>query len=203
MPRRSVSAFLLLAITALVALWSGPSVRAQATPAAIAGRVSSADAGAMEGVYISAKMTGSPITVSVMTDSAGRYTFPRSRLAPGTYAISIRAIGYELDNTGPVTVTADKPAQRDLTLHKASDVSLQMSSAEWLMSFPGHRSAEAAAAELPDVPHAGADRAVAVYGGTVAAHPAADGKLRDDHDTAAARRCGRSVRRTGRGRAMK
>ena len=137
MPRRSVSAFLLLATIALVALWSGPPVRAQATPAAISGRVSSADAGAMEGVYISAKMTGSPITVSVMTDSAGRYTFPRSRLAPGTYAISIRAIGYELDNTGPVTVTADKPAQRDLTLRKASDVSLQMSSAEWLMSFPG------------------------------------------------------------------
>jgi hypothetical protein len=42
-----------------------------------------------------------------------------------------------LDNSGPVTVTADKPAQRDLTLRKASDVSLQMSTAEWLMSFPG------------------------------------------------------------------
>ena len=138
MPRRSLSAFFLLAMTGLVVLWSGPRVRAQAAPAAaITGRVSSADEGAMEGVYISAKMTGSPITVSVMTDGTGRYMFPRSRLVPGTYAISIRAIGYELDNIGPVTVTADKPAQRDLTLRKASDVSLQMSSAEWLMSFPG------------------------------------------------------------------
>src|SRR5262245_54541768 len=81
MPTRRLFAFLLLAITVLVVFWSGPRVRAQATAtAAITGRVSSADAGAMEGVYVSAKMTGSPVTVSVMTDSAGRYTFPRSRL---------------------------------------------------------------------------------------------------------------------------
>ena len=69
MPRRNVSAFLLLATSALVALWSGPRVRAQGTPAAITGRVSSADESAMEGVYISAKSTGYNNLVPLNTDT--------------------------------------------------------------------------------------------------------------------------------------
>ena len=51
----------------------------------------------MEGVVVSARKDGSTITVSVVSDDKGHFSFPASRLDPGHYAISIRAIGYDLD----------------------------------------------------------------------------------------------------------
>ena len=47
----------------------------------------------MEGVLVSAKKTGSTITTTVVTDEKGRYQFPAVRLAPGHYAMRIRATG--------------------------------------------------------------------------------------------------------------
>src|SRR4051812_6319406 len=83
----------------LLALAIGsPSAGAQDTQA-LAGTVSSAEEGPMEGVIVSAKKDGSNITVSVITDEQGHYAFPAPRLAPGAYKISIRAAGYELDST--------------------------------------------------------------------------------------------------------
>ena len=66
--------------------------------AALAGQVSSAKEGAMEGVVVSAKRAGgrpSPSASSPMT--TGHYSFPASRLEPGHYVLTIRAVGYELD----------------------------------------------------------------------------------------------------------
>ena len=40
----------------------------------------------MEGVLVSARKTGSTVTMTVVTDSTGRYSFPRNRLEPGEYA---------------------------------------------------------------------------------------------------------------------
>ena len=37
----------------------------------------------MEGVLVSAKKTGSNITVTVVSDKEGRYSFPATRLEPG------------------------------------------------------------------------------------------------------------------------
>ena len=51
---------------------------------ALTGLVSSADEGPMEGVLVSAKKDGSTITITVVTDAEGRYSFPADRLAPGT-----------------------------------------------------------------------------------------------------------------------
>ena len=70
--------------------------QAQGT-AALAGQVTSTEEGPMEGVVVSAKRQGSNITVSVITDEQGRYSFPANRLEPGEYALSIRAVGYDLD----------------------------------------------------------------------------------------------------------
>jgi len=39
---------------------------------------------------------------TVVTDDHGHYSFPTERLEPGTYSVSIRAVGYNLD--GPKTV---------------------------------------------------------------------------------------------------
>src|ERR1700687_666861 len=90
---------LLALIAALVGLHSVPS-QAQA-PAALAGQVSSAAEGPMEGVLVSAKRDGSPITNPVVSDNRGRFSSPAGKLEPGRYSLAIRAVGYDLE--GPKT----------------------------------------------------------------------------------------------------
>ena len=48
----------------------------------------------MEGVLVSAKRAGSKITLTVVSDEHGQYSFPRNRLDPGQYSVRIRAVGY-------------------------------------------------------------------------------------------------------------
>src|SRR5262245_472121 len=90
----------ILAIIGIVLAQAGP-LPAQAQSAALTGQVSSATEAVMEGVLVSAKKAGSTITLTVVSDDKGRYSFPADRLEPGSYAISIRAIGYKLE--GPKT----------------------------------------------------------------------------------------------------
>jgi virginiamycin B lyase len=101
---------------------------------ALAGQVTSAEEGAMEGVLVSAKK--GIVTVTVVSDAQGRFSFP-AKLEPGQYAIKIRAIGYDLDRPMTVDVASGGPAQLDLKLRKTEDLAAQMSNAEWLASFPG------------------------------------------------------------------
>jgi virginiamycin B lyase len=93
--------------------------------------------GPMEGVIVSAKRSGSTVTVSVVSDDKGRYRFSQARLAPGHYSIGMRAVGYEIDDPGPVEIVANRDRQLDLKLHKAQDLSVQLTNGEWLMSLPG------------------------------------------------------------------
>src|SRR5580704_9901604 len=80
---------------------------------------------------------GSPLTVTVVTDQAGRYAFPAGRLAPGHYTLHIRAIGYELAAPAGVDVGAEGPASADLALPTVADISGQLTSSEWFASMPG------------------------------------------------------------------
>src|SRR5262245_62202414 len=91
-----------LATTAafIIGLAPGAAGTAAAADAALAGKVTSAEEGAMEGVVVSARKDGSTIRVSVVTDAQGRYSFPASKLEPGRYKIAIRATGYDLDGGG-------------------------------------------------------------------------------------------------------
>ena len=82
----------------LALLFAATTLAAQ--EAAVTGVVTSDKEGAMEGVMVSAKRAGSTITVTVATDAQGRYSFPSARLAPGTYAVTMRAVGYELPQAG-------------------------------------------------------------------------------------------------------
>src|SRR5438309_579541 len=75
-------------------------------PLALTGQVTSAEEGPMEGVLVSAKKTGSPITITVVTDRDGRYRFPQARLEPGPYALRIRATGYDLSGAAAAHVVA-------------------------------------------------------------------------------------------------
>ena len=90
----------------------------------------------MEGVVVSAKKAGSTITVSVVSDAQGHFSFPSSKIEPGQYAMRIRAAGYELD--GPKTVDVGAAAAPiEIKLSKAKNVAAQLTSGEWLMSIPG------------------------------------------------------------------
>ena len=104
---------------------------------ALTGQVSSQEEGPMEGVLVSAKKAGSTITTTVVTDASGRYNFPRTRLDAGQYNLRIRAVGYELDDPGTVEIGGEKQATADLKLHRAKDLSSQITNSEWLMSMPG------------------------------------------------------------------
>ena len=112
-------------------------VTGSAASASLAGVVSSAAEGPMEGVLVSAKGAGSTVTVTVVSDNRGRYSFPRGRLQPGKYRLATRATGYDLADPGVVELTADKGAEVNLKLEKTKNLASQLMSAEWLMSVPG------------------------------------------------------------------
>ncbi|MFL6974728.1 MAG: carboxypeptidase regulatory-like domain-containing protein, partial [Xanthobacteraceae bacterium] len=118
---------------AMPSLLSG-SVAAQ-NNLAMTGVVTSAEEGAMEGVLVNAKK--GIITITVVSDKDGRYSFPAAKLEPGQYALSVRAVGYELDGRPSVDVAQDKAASLDLKLRKTRKLSSQLSNAEWILSAPG------------------------------------------------------------------
>jgi streptogramin lyase len=127
------------ACTTILVLQTAPDrLNAQArVPFALAGQVTSAEEGPMEGVMISAKKAGGTVTVTVVTDEQGRFGFPGNRLDPGTYALSIRAAGFDLESPSTADVVARKTATADLKLRKARDLASQLTNTEWLASFPG------------------------------------------------------------------
>src|SRR6185436_16685700 len=96
--------------------------------AAISGTVHSQQEGAMEGVVVTARRDGSPISVSVVTDARGKYAFPRSHVQPGRYTVTMRATGYDLMDPGAVEVSAGKSAPLDLNLVPTADLSKQLTS---------------------------------------------------------------------------
>jgi virginiamycin B lyase len=104
---------------------------------ALAGQIGSQEEGHMEGVLVSARRTGSPITITVVSDEQGRYRFPSSKLPPGQYALRIRAVGYDLEGPNSVEVGSVPATIADLKLHKTADLAAQLSNAEWFASLPG------------------------------------------------------------------
>src|SRR5690348_12979766 len=110
---------------------------ANSSGAALSGQVTSEKEPAMEGVVVGAKKGGSTITIDVVTDASGRYSFPSSKLGPGQYSLKIRAAGYEMDGPKSVEVAAGTTATADIKLHAAKNLAAQLNNAEWLMSMPG------------------------------------------------------------------
>jgi len=104
---------------------------------ALTGQITSAEEGPMEGVLVSAKRAGSTVTITVASDAQGRYVFPAAKLEPGQYALRIRAVGYDLDNSAAVEIRAQQSSTADLRLRKTEDLASQLSNGEWLASVPG------------------------------------------------------------------
>jgi streptogramin lyase len=110
---------------------------AQGKAAAITGQVSSEAEGAMEGVVVTARKAGAKLSISVVTDAQGRYSFPADRLEPGEYALTIRAVGFDLGGKPSADVAVEKTATVDLKLGKTRRLASQLSNAEWMASIPG------------------------------------------------------------------
>jgi len=104
---------------------------------ALSGHVTSEEEGPMEGVLVSAKRKDSTVTITVATDKAGLYRFPAAKLDPGSYTISIRAVGYDLDGPNTADLSAKAPTTADLKLRKTASLAKQLSNAEWIESIPG------------------------------------------------------------------
>ncbi len=104
---------------------------------ALSGVVSSQQEGNMEGVLVTVRREGANHTVTVVSDAQGRYSYPRTHLDSGTYALKIRAVGYDLVDPRPITVTSEQTAAADLRLQETKDLSKQLSSLEWVMAMPG------------------------------------------------------------------
>lgn len=113
-------------------------IRANNLPGtALTGQVSSQKEGPMEGVVIGAKKEGSTVTINVVSETKGRFSFPASKLDPGQYALKIRAAGYDLDGPKTVNVVAGKATTANIKLKPTENLSAQLSDAEWLLSIPG------------------------------------------------------------------
>ncbi len=128
---------LMFALIATVAVGLVDFASAQTQPAALTGQVGSAAEPVMEGVVVSAKREGSTVTVSVISDSKGQFSFPASRLEPGRYALAIRAVGYELDGPKSVELAAGGATKSDIKLRPTRNLPKQLTNAEWFLSFPG------------------------------------------------------------------
>jgi virginiamycin B lyase len=114
------------------------------TGPALTGKVSSAQEPVMEGVLVSARLDGSTVTTTVVSNAEGIYSFPADRLAPGHYTITTRAAGYQLDGPKAADVAAATATTADLTLAKTNALANQLSNGEWLLSLPGDDKIKAA-----------------------------------------------------------
>jgi virginiamycin B lyase len=131
---RRISIVAVVGLLAVTLLLPEPTA---AQTAALSGQVTSAKEGAMEGVVVSAKKLGSTITISVATDDKGRFSFPATRLEPGQYALTTRAIGYDLEGPKTAEVLAGQTTSVEIKLAPTKNLPKQMSNAEWFVSFPG------------------------------------------------------------------
>jgi streptogramin lyase len=104
---------------------------------ALTGLVISDEEGPMEGVVVTARAEGSPISISVVTDDKGRYNFPASKLADGDYGLKIRAIGYEILGPTGIDVRSGVTANAIIKVRRTKDLAAQLTNAEWVASMPG------------------------------------------------------------------
>jgi len=106
------------------------------TRAALTGIVSSVEEGPMEGVLVNAKPANSNVTVTVVSNAQGRYAFPAAKLGAGTYGLSIRAAGYDLDGSNSIGLGAGTTTA-DLHLKKTAHLAEQLTNGDWISSVPG------------------------------------------------------------------
>ncbi len=138
MRRQSIPALVIAAAVATLVFAASGLMRASTPPGiALTGQVSSDKDGPMEGVLVSARKDGSTLTMTVVSDEKGHYSFPSSKVGPGHYSLRIRAAGYDLNGPKAVDVASGTPTSADIKLRPTQDLASQLSDAEWVLSIPG------------------------------------------------------------------
>src|SRR5690348_15433097 len=131
--------FALATAAALVLTGSPPVAHAAVARAALSGEVTSPEGRPMEGVIVGATRAGSTITVEVVSNHAGDYEFPASRIGPGRYHLRIRAMGYDLAGPAEVSISGRSTTTANLSLRTVKDIDDEMTNADWLLSMRGNR----------------------------------------------------------------
>src|SRR6266446_5558060 len=118
-----------IALVLLLGAWicSSGSAKALGPTTILTGVVSSQAEGQMEGVLVKAKRVDGIVTVTVVSDGKGRYVFPKDKLPPAKYQISVRAVGYDLMNPPTIDIAPEKAAELDLKLQKTKNLASQLS----------------------------------------------------------------------------
>ena len=97
-----------------------------ADAATITGTVRGPDGQAFRGAFVQARNLKTKITVSVLSDNAGKYRI--DNLPAGDYRLAMRAIGFKADPKSGVTLAADQNLTQDLALQQGmvrwSDISM-------------------------------------------------------------------------------
>src|SRR5712671_6681105 len=97
-----------------------------ADAATITGTVKGPDGAAFRGAFVQARNAKTKITVSVLSDSRGRYRI--ENLPAGDYRLAIRAPGFKSDPKSGVKLAADQELTQDFALQKGlvrwSDLSM-------------------------------------------------------------------------------
>ena len=111
---------LMLGVGSIIAAMSG------ADAATISGTVTSPDGQPFRGAFVQARNLKTKITVSVLSDNAGRYRV--ENLLAGEYRLQMRAIGFKADPKSGITLAADQNVTQDLALQQGmvrwSDISM-------------------------------------------------------------------------------
>jgi streptogramin lyase len=124
----SAVAFLVAALSAIAA---ARPARADANQALLTGAVASAQGGDLNGVTVSAKEEGTPITTSVYTDETGHYYFPP--MPAGHYRVWAQALTFE---TAKKDVDLTKVTRQDFALQPMEDFIRQLPGDEILAALP-------------------------------------------------------------------
>ena len=140
---RSWTMFLALGVATVALSVSLPAISPSSSPAPsieLTGTVMDSDGQLMEGVTVSARAEGTPITTSVWTDQDGAYAFPV--LDGGRYSVWAQAVGFDRP-VAEATIATGTGLQHDFTLAPLPNVMpQQLSTAEWLARLPDDTSTD-------------------------------------------------------------
>src|SRR2546427_1348688 len=93
----------IIVVAALTVSFSSTAFRLPAQePVSLTGHIKSDEEGLMEGVAVSARRAGSNVTLTVISDAKGVYSFPQNRLEAGPDFMTVAALGYDLGKPAPV-----------------------------------------------------------------------------------------------------
>src|SRR5215475_9729671 len=112
-----------MALSSVIAAVSG---MACADAATISGTVTGPDGQPFRAAFVQARNLKTKITVSVLSDGAGRYRI--ANLPAGDYRLQMRAIGFKAEPRTGIALAADQSLTQDLALQQGvvrwSDISM-------------------------------------------------------------------------------